>query len=111
MGGARPARLQVPKDKDYTFLTHDQMPGLDALKRHCESVFEKNKESVLAATKAPHSLFSYKPHSLFSYNKTPNGPEVVEVDDMPPIVDFLCQSDLVDMAADYIGEAPVLGNI
>ncbi len=93
----------MSKDKDYAFLTHDQVPALDALKHHCEAMFERQKETVLAATKAP--------HSLFSYNKTPDGPEVVQVDEMRPIVDFLCHPDLVSMAVDYIGEMPVLGNI
>lgn len=33
MDSGASAKLRVPKDEDYAFLTHDQVPGLDALNR------------------------------------------------------------------------------
>jgi hypothetical protein len=95
--------LRVSKVTDYAILQADQVPDLAKLKQHCESVFEKFKDAALSAQQAP--------FPLFRFDKTPLGPRAVDVEDMRPIVDFLCQPELVAMAKDYIGETPVLGNI
>lgn len=94
---------RVSKTDDYVIL--QGVAGLDWLKQHCESVFEKKEAECLAAKKAPHSLFGFW--------RTDDGPAAVlaDLDDMRPIVEFLCQPELVAMATDYIGELPVLGNI
>lgn len=98
-----PAGPRVSKTDDYTIL--QSVPGLDHLKQHCETILEKKKAECLAATRAPHSLFGFW--------RTDSGPAAVlaDIEDMRPIVDFLCQPELIAMATDYIGELPVLGNI
>lgn len=95
--------LSIPRDKDYAIFRADEIPGLDEVKQHCEGLFERHRDAALSATKAP--------FSLIEFYKTVHGPAVKSPDELRPIVQFLSQPALVEMAANYIGEMPVLGNV
>jgi len=100
-GISRKAIAQIPREDGYLFL--DDVHGLEAVQSHCDAIFLERKKPALSATKVP--------HSLFNFSKTPTGPSSSDIEAMKPLVDFLCQPALAGMAAEYIGEIPVIGNI
>jgi|GEM_PF-5207282 len=100
---ARQAALKVPREDDYLVLPAGSLPRLQELVQYCDDLFERKREEVLARNKVP--------SEVIAFDRTPQGPAAPSPEELKPIVDIVCQPEYVAMAAEYIGEAPVLGNV
>jgi hypothetical protein len=93
--------IRVPHGADHLSLPAGVLPGMDRLLTQVRAIFARKRDEIVENYEAPYGL-------LLTTKPTPRGPQLVDIEDWAPTIEFASQPQVAGIVAEYLGQMPVL---
>ncbi len=105
----RRGSLVIARDKGFLLSNSKDSPlsGIEDVREHCLKIYKKKKKFIPSYL----SKTSYPQLDLFSLDESKSFKRKYELEEIRKVADFALSKEMVQAAACYLGEMPILGDI